>query len=99
MGNTKAPHHKGTYHRRAAAIRAAAYANQATRCWRCHCDLHTIRTIGRGNGDPPHPRAKWTAGHLIDGQVDGDLRPECSPCNYGNGARLRHQPTHRSVPW
>lgn len=35
MAYAKAPHHKGTHHQRSAKIRAAAYANPDTRCWRC----------------------------------------------------------------
>lgn len=76
----KAAHHRGTYHVRAAKVRAAAYADPFTRCWRCGLTLRAIRIR--------HPRARWTAGHVIAGQVDGELRPECSPCNYGHGAAM-----------
>lgn len=86
MGNTKAPHHRGTYHQTAAKVRAAAYANPGTCCWRCGYTLHTIRTSGRGD-NTPKPSAKWTAGHRNDGEIDGALAPECSPCNYGAGAK------------
>lgn len=80
MSYGKAPHHKGTHHTQSARVRAAAYANPDTRCWRCK---QTLEQIHRN-----HPRAKWTAGHLIDGQINGTLAPECSPCNYAAGARL-----------
>lgn len=93
MSKVKAPHHKGTYHTRSAKVRAAAYANPDTRCWRCRLTLQQVRRI--------HPRAKWTAGHLVDGQEGGALAPECSWCNYSNGARLRHQahPRHHTANW
>jgi len=45
------------------------------------------------------PDAIWTAGHVIDGQVDGRLLPECSPCNYGAGARLRNGPPRTGLTW
>lgn len=85
MANTKAPHHSGTHQRRAAKICAAAYADPATRCWRCHRTLHQIRTL--------KPRARWTAGHLpgYDGQADAPMAAECSPCNFSHGATLGNQ--------
>ena len=76
----KGPHHKGSYHRASAKIRAAGYANPDARCWRCGRTLDQIRAS--------KPRARWTAGHLVDGQVDGPLALECSPCNYSNGAAM-----------
>lgn len=76
----KPPHYRGRYHVQAATLRAHAYANPDTTCWRCHRTLEQIRQH--------HPRARWTAGHLIDGQVGGPLAPECSPCNYSAGAKL-----------
>lgn len=81
----KGAHHMGTYHQASARVRAAAYANPGTRCWRCGRTLPEIRKL--------KPRAKWTAGHLNDGQVNGPLAPECSPCNYSAGATLRHRCT------
>ena len=77
---TKAAHHRGDYHRRSLALKAQAYANPDTRCWRCGRTMQQVRQT--------KPRAKWTAGHLVDGQINGALLPECSPCNYGAGARL-----------
>lgn len=88
----KAPHHSGSYHRRAAKVRAAAWANPDTRCWRCHLTIAQIHQ--------DHPRAKWTAGHLVDGQIDGTLLPECSPCNYSHGARTGNaKRKHTSQRW
>jgi hypothetical protein len=84
----KKPHYRGTYHRDSMRLRAAAYANPATRCWRCGETLQQIRIR--------HPRAKWTAGHTIDTTPGAPLAPECSPCNYAAGARLTHQQRHRT---
>lgn len=80
MSNTKAPHHRGRYQQQAAKIRAAANADPTTRCWRCRRTLAQIRVA--------KPKARWTAGHIIDGTVDGPLAAECSPCNFAAGARL-----------
>jgi hypothetical protein len=77
-------HHAGSFPKRSALVRRMAYADPSTRCWRCG------RTL------PEHgPRARWTAGHVIDGQIDGELRPEASTCNYSAGARLRHERKRR----
>ncbi len=73
-------HYQGKYHVQSATVRAVAYADQLTTCWRCGRTLREVKQI--------RPRARWTAGHLIDGMVDGPLAPECSPCNYAAGARL-----------
>lgn len=72
-------HYRGSYQRRARQVRAAANADPTTRCRRCR---RTLAEILRH-----HPHAIWTAGHVIDGQVDGDLEAECSPCNYSAGGR------------
>jgi hypothetical protein len=71
-------HYRGDYARRAAAVRAAAYANPATVCWRCGLTLEQIRRT--------KPLARWEAGHVVDGQVGGLLRPEHSSCNRSAGA-------------
>lgn len=84
----KAPHHRGTFQRRAFAVRRAAYADSSTRCWRCGrtLDEHPPTKTGK----PP----RWSAGHLNDGQVNGPLAPEVISCNMAAGARLRqNQPT------
>lgn len=75
-------HHRGTYPARARALRARANADPLTRCWRCG------RTLAE---HPPHRNgkpARWTAGHLVDGQENGPLAPEASTCNYAAGAVL-----------
>jgi hypothetical protein len=87
----RAPHHAGTHQRRAARIVAEANANPHTRCWRCH------RTL---NQHPPHHNgtpARWTAGHTTDGQINGELLPEASTCNYSAGAT--HGNTRRHRRW
>ena len=76
----KAPHHRGDFDRRSRAVKAAAYASTDTRCWFCGRTLAEIRRY--------KPTARWTAGHVVDGQVNGELRAECSPCNYGRGAAM-----------
>lgn len=78
----KAAHHRGSHQRRARAVTTAANNDPTTRCWRCQ------RTLTE---HPPHRNgkpARWTAGHLVDGQVDGLLLPEASTCNYSEGGRL-----------
>jgi len=91
----KPPHYRGGYHRQAAQLRAAAYANPSTRCWRCKLTLAE---------HPPHrdgKPARWTAGHVIDGQPGGPLLPEASTCNYSAGGTLgnRKRPRRTRLTW
>lgn len=83
MTKAKQPHHRGTHQARARKVVAAANANPATICWRCGRTLaaHPRHANGR--------RSFWTAGHVITGQRDGELKPEASWCNFTHGARLR----------
>ena len=80
------PWHQGAYNARAKAVRDAANANPRTTCWRC------------GRTKAEHQR-EWTAGHVVAGQMHGELRPECAECNYRHGAihgnRMRVQATTR----
>jgi len=70
------PHHRGPgYTRRARNVRLSAYADPTTRCWRC----------GRTRAEHGQP---WQAGHLIDGQIGGELRAECRECNARAGREL-----------
>ena len=88
----KAAHHRGSYQLRARAVVNAARANPDTICWRCHRTL--TQHEPHRNGTP----ATWTAGHLIDGQVNGELRAEASTCNKSAGAthgNQRRNPTSR----
>jgi hypothetical protein len=93
MGKTK-PHHAGSYASRAAKVRAYAYADPDTRCWRCGKTLDQHR---HRDGSP----AVWNAGHVIDGQVGGLLMPEASSCNKSAGAtyrnRTRRRPYYRRI--
>lgn len=80
MAKAKAAHHRGTYQVRARKVVDLAKADPSTQCWRCGRTMTAVRRL--------KPRARWTAGHLTPGQVDGPLAPECSPCNFGHGARM-----------
>jgi hypothetical protein len=68
----------GTYPARAKLVREAAYANPATRCWRCH------KTLAEGIALYGRERAQWQAGHVspVPGSV---LRPEHAHCNWQEG--------------
>ena len=86
----KAAHHRGTHQRRAEKVVAAAKRNPLTRCWRCNRTMAEIRRT--------KPHARWHGGHLVDGQIDGPLKAECSPCNLGAGARLRNARAKKNRP-
>lgn len=94
MGRPKAPHHRGAHQARARKLTAWAYANPDTPCGRCG------KTLGQ---HPPGDR--WEAGHVIDGQVDGPLRPEARSCNRRaaaertNALRLAKRTAHTSAAW
>lgn len=74
-------HYCGDYHVRSRQVRNAAYADPTTRCWRCGHTLPNCKP--HRNGTP----ARWTAGHVIDGDPTSPLLAECSPCNKSEGAR------------
>lgn len=79
------PHHLGSYPAESQRLRQAAWADPSTLCWRCKQPLATCGPNRNGrhrNGKP----ARWTAGHVTDGQVGGPLLPECSPCMASSGA-------------
>ena len=73
MSGSKKPWHSGAYHKQAEAVRRRADADPTYRCWRC------------GRLKSEHGTA-WQAGHVIDGQVGGELRGECTTCNASAGA-------------
>jgi hypothetical protein len=73
-GERKA-HYRGSYLRRAKALRAWANANPDTVCRRCGQKAR--------EGDP------WQAGHVIDGDPWSPLAPEHQSCNARAGARLK----------
>lgn len=80
MRHTKALHHRGSYHVRSRRVVAQAWLNPDTRCWRCGLTHDEYAAVHGARA------ARWTAGHLIDGQIDGDLAPEHTRCNSSAGA-------------
>lgn len=76
-------HYRGDYARRAAAVRAAAYADPGTRCWRCGLTLAEAQERAR-----PGKVVRWHAGHTVDGSTMHALAPEHSTCNMSAGGRL-----------
>ncbi len=102
-------HHRGSYPRRAEAVRTAANSTPLALCWRdgLRLDQH-----------PPHrdgSPARWTAGHTVDGDPHAQpwlivtrrppagswLAAEASTCNYANGARRtnKQRANPRSRDW
>lgn len=86
----KGAHHKGDFQRRGASLRQGAYQDGGTRCWRCGRTLEQVRAR--------NPKAVWTAGHVRTGDPTSPLKPECSPCNYGDGARITNTRTTPRTP-
>lgn len=72
----KPAHRRGSYQRRAAAVRAAAYSDSTTVCWRCGLTLDA------------KPGDTWDAGHEHDGDPNSRLLPEHSSCNRSAGGKL-----------
>jgi hypothetical protein len=88
------PHHRTREYRwYAPRIVARANADPTTLCGRCGrtLDEHTPHRNGRP--------ARWTAGHVNDGELNGPLRPEASTCNLRAGGWLRFHPSTRSEEW
>jgi len=75
----KAHHSDPVYKRQAAHVRAVAYGDPTTRCWRCGMTLEQVKRT--------KPHATWDAGHLVDGDLLAGLAPEHSTCNRSAGAR------------
>ena len=71
--------YRGSYALKSRGLRAAAYANPDTRCWRCG------RTLAQVAFDLPGRKVTWDAGHTDD--PARPLAAECSPCNRADGAR------------
>lgn len=86
---SKPAHRRGTYHVASRQIRQAANANSNTKCWRCGLTLS--EHAPHHDGKP----AKWTAGHLRDGDPLSPMMPEASTCNYSAGARGKASRTTR----
>lgn len=62
--------------RKVPRLRAQLIADYGPICWRCHKPI----------------TGKVTVGHVIPRRLGGsddytNLRPECEPCNYADGAR------------
>ncbi len=68
-------HYRGSYQRRAKAVREAAKADPTTRCWRC--------------GRLALPDDPWQAGHVIDADPSSPLAPEHQSCNARAGRQQR----------
>jgi hypothetical protein len=83
----KPAHYRGSYATTAAAVRRRAEADPGTVCQATVCIGWGTRTIAEHphhqSGRAPH----WEAGHVIDGQAGGRLRPEVSVCNNQAGGR------------
>lgn len=70
--------HDAAHDKRAKVIRWRAYADPATRCWRCG------RTLAEVKAAEPTRRVEWHAGHT-GGPLE-PLAPECSLCNWRDSA-------------
>jgi hypothetical protein len=71
---TKA-HYAGRYAVKARGVRRRAYLDATTTCRRCGLTLEERRVT--------HPADTWDAGHVVAGQVNGEL----ASCNRAAGAR------------
>lgn len=102
----KAAHHRGTHQANARKLVTAGNATPGAVCWRCGLTLHQHAPHKNGR------RARWTAGHTIDGSLTAAMwenitfRPppgdwlalEASTCNFSAGAALSSaDPTPRIV--
>jgi hypothetical protein len=92
--------HGANYRRLAPLVVRWANTNPHATCWRCGKTIDKCKP--HRNGKP----ARWTAGHLKDGQLDAtltiaDLHPECSGCNYSSGASFgnRQRVEPRTLRW
>jgi hypothetical protein len=79
------PLYRGSYHSRSKRLRAAAYTNPATTCWRCGRTYAEAMKLWGPKG------AAWQAGHKIDGHHGSPLAAEHTYCNTAAGARLGHK--------
>lgn len=88
-GRPNRPHHQGSYARRARQLRTAAAANPTVTCWRCG------RTWADYANEHGEKAAAWQAGHVNDGEIEGELRAEHARCNAQAGNRAREPRTER----
>ena len=87
----KAHHADPTYRSAAAHVRAQAYANPSTTCWRCGLTLDEARRI--------RPNETWQAGHLVDGDLSAGLMPEHARCNASAGAKALNAKRSSGYSW
>jgi hypothetical protein len=93
VGRTKAAHHKGSHQVRAKRCTDWAWTHPTTTCRRCGLTHAEALTRWGETG------AKWTAGHIVDGQVGGPYAPEHAHCNYSAGAVAGNRArTHQAEP-
>lgn len=78
-------HYTGSYQARARAVRDAAYADPATKCWRCG------KTLAEAQRMWPDRRVCWHAGHTVDGNSAYPLRAEHNVCNTSAGAQVTNK--------
>lgn len=76
----RAPHHDGSYRKRARLVTLTAASDPDTTCWRCGKTLTAHKR--HKNGRAPF----WTAGHIVEGDGSAGLRAEASVCNFAAGA-------------
>lgn len=69
--------HDWSHQVRARPIRARAYADPSTRCWRCGLTLAEVRAAN------PRRKVVWHAGHTAPTRYAA-LLAECSLCNLQN---------------
>ena len=72
-------HYTGGHAARPKGVRRRAYLDATTRCRRCGLTLEERRVT--------HPAETWDAGHVVPGQVNGELVPEHSSCNRSAGVK------------
>jgi hypothetical protein len=92
--------HGRNYRRLAPLVVRYANTNPRVTCHRCGMTIDKCKPHRNGK------LARWTAGHLHDGQLDitltlADLAPECSSCNYSSGASFgnRQRVEPRTLRW
>jgi hypothetical protein len=88
-GRPNRAHHQGDYSRRARAVRDWANSHPDTICWRCGLTQVQYATTHGARA------ARWQAGHVVDGQVGGELLPEHARCNAQAGNRAREPRSQR----
>lgn len=88
----KAAHHRGAHQRRAKLVCDWAWAHPDTRCARCGL---TYAEAAKRWGQA---RAKWTGGHVNDGEINGAYQPEHLHCGSSAGATYGNAQRRTSSP-